>query len=116
MARTIISPTYLGGGSSAQVKAAEFTWTAADTVNGNRFATPSGKAMLFARNTNADSPAVSYTVTLYGTYGQIEKSLDSLEYACFGQIPVTGWEQGSESYVWLDGSNAELEFAVLLLP
>lgn len=115
MPRTTLSKTTLPGGSSSGVGFNEFPWTAADAGNFNAFAS-TGKEMLMIRNVNADSPVVSYTVTLHKVAGRIEITLGSGEYACTGQIPMAGWKQTSDSNVWVDAPNAEIEFAVLVLP
>ena len=115
MARTTLTPTSIAGGSSVGLGFVEFLWTAADAVNFNQFASVAGKEILLARNTNADSPAVSRKVTVHKTNGKIEYTLAGGAYVTVGQIPTSGFKQ-ADTYVYVDGDHAELEFAVLVLP
>ncbi len=114
MARTSISKTTLPGGTSVGVGFQEFTWTAADPVNYNSFAS-TGKEILCIRNLNADSPLVSHTVTLHKTNGKIQISIPGGDYYCTGQIPSTGWEQSGD-VIWIDADDTDIEYAVLVLP
>lgn len=115
MARTTLAKINLPGGSSVGVGFQEFTWTAADAVNYNAFSS-TGKEILVVRNTNADSPLVSYTITLHKTNGKIQITIPGGDYYCTGQIPTAGWKQTSDSNVWVDAPNAQIEFAALMLP
>jgi len=114
MARTTLTPTSIAGGSSVGVGFQEFTWTDADVANGNQFVS-TGKEILLARNTNADSPLVDRKVTMHKTNGQIEHTLGGGEYLTSGQIPTTGWQQG-DTYCYINGDHADIEFAVLVMP
>ncbi len=114
MPRTTLSPTSIAGGSSVGVGFVEFAWADCDPVNGNQFAS-TGKELLLARNTNADSPAVSRKVTVQKTNGRIEYTLSADGNATAGQIPTSGHKQ-ADNYVYVDGSHADIEFAVLVLP
>jgi hypothetical protein len=114
MPRTTVTPTSISGGSSVGVGFVEFTWTAADASNGNQFVS-TGKEFLIARNVNADSPLLDRIVTVLKTNGQIEYTLSGGEYLVAGQIPTSGYRQ-ADNYIYLDGSHADIEFAVLVLP
>ena len=113
MARTTIAPVTMPGGSYG-VGFNEFTWQAADVANGNQFLS-TGKEILLMRNVNADSPAVARKITLYKTSGTIEYTLGAGEYAASGVIPVTGWKQ-TDTYVYVNGAHADIEFAVVKEP
>lgn len=111
MARTIIAPATVGGGTSGPTFTA-FTFTAADTVNKNRFASSTGREELVIRNANADSPGVSRKVTLYrSTYGVVEYTLAAGEYVSTGLCPTTWRQSSTDAYIWMDGET-DIEFAV----
>ncbi len=114
MARTTLTPTTIPGGSSSGVGFKEFTWTAADPTNGNQFVS-TGKEILLARNVNADSPLVDRKVTVLKVNGQIEHTAAGGVFLTTGQIPATGWKQ-VDTYVYIDGAHADIEFAVLVMP
>ena len=113
MARTTIAPATMPGGSYG-VGFNEFEWTAADVGNGNQFLS-TGKEILLVRNVNADSPPVSRIVTLHKTSGSVEKTVAAGEYWASGVIPTTGWKQ-TDTYVYVNGAHANLEFAVIKEP
>ncbi len=110
MARTTLTPTSIAGGSSVGVGFVEFLWTAADAVNFNQFAS-TGKELLLAWNSGASDRKV----TIQKTNGKVEYTLAAGEYLTAGQIPTSGYRQ-ADTYVYVDGDHAEVEFAVLVLP
>lgn len=114
MPRTTITPTSISGGSSVGVGFVEFTFGDCDPTNGNQFVS-TGKELLIARSTNADSPSTDRKVTIQKTNGKIEYTLAAGEYLTAGQVPTSGYRQ-ADNYVYIDGSHADIEFAVLVLP
>lgn len=93
------------------------TWEAADVANGNDF-TLTGDEVLLVRNVSADTP---YTVTVTsaaderGRLGHITAfEVDFGEMFVFQRFAQLGWRQ-SDGKLWISGSNASIEFAVLNL-
>lgn len=113
MARTAIPPITMGSSYAASMTAV--TFTASDTVNGNSVLS-TGKELIVARNTGG----ASYTLTLtsvvdaFGRLGTITETLAAGAYRAFGPVQVAGWRQAG-NVLWLDGSNAAIEIAVLKL-
>ena len=115
MARTVLVKTTAPGGYAAAGVAV--TMAAADVGNGNRFVA-TGKELLVARN----SGAVDRTVTIdsapdpYGREGDISaETIAAGAIRVWGPFPLTGWRQ-SDGYVYVDGSNAEVLFGVIVVP
>lgn len=89
-------------------------FTAADTTNKNEFV-GSGREMIVARNVGA-SP---YTVTISSAPDVLGRVKDVGPYsipangvAVFGPVPLHGFAQTSRK-IYLEGSNASIEFAVV---
>lgn len=117
MPRTTITPkTVVGGYGTYSADGADFTFTAADTSNYNQ-AVASNNDLILAFNSGA-SP---YTVTItsvadpFNRSGDITTySLAAGEYAVFGPFSNIGWKQ-TDGYLYFQGSNAAVKFAVIAL-
>lgn len=99
---------------------ADFTWAAADAVNGNSFPC-SGREVLLVWNSDSTNP---YTVTITSqpdergrTKDITTYSLTAGEFACFtpGLTLSQGWINTNGS-ILVSGSNAAIKFAVLRIP
>jgi predicted dehydrogenase len=114
MARTVLTPIPIAGGSSVGVKFTEVTFTAGDNSNGNKLAS-TGKEELLAYN----SGAYTRKLTVYGTAGSIEKDMAAGEYWTSGIIPASGWKQttGDDTdYIQIDVESADILLAGLKHP
>lgn len=90
----------------------------ADVGNGNDVTIVEGKTLLVAYNASA---ATARTLTLtsvadaFGRSGDITAySMAAGEIAIFGPFKVAGWSHAGK--LWVDGSHAEMTFAVITLP
>lgn len=120
MARTTLSKTTALGayGDYSGADSADLTMTAADTSNQNQFVA-SGRDLVIAHNTGGSA----YTVTItskedphYGRLGTITTySIGAGEIAIFGPFKRPGWVQ-SDGYVYLEASNAAVDFGIAALP
>lgn len=117
MARTQLTPVTVGW-QDADVSANEldYTWTAADDVNGNAFA-PTGKEILLARNTDVGAQTVTIPAAddAIGREGEITAySIGAGEEARFGRFRPSDWAQ-NDGNVHVDASDAAVEFLLLKL-
>lgn len=118
MARTTITAQVpLGSiGDYSVANAADYTYTAADTVNQNDTLL-TGKELLLARNVDA-SP---HTITINSQDDPFNRkedvtaySLGANEFAMFGPFDRTGWVNAGK--LEFEGDNVNIEFAVIRLP
>lgn len=118
MARaTLTAKAVVGGYGSYTANAADFVWTAANVSDGNQVAATNNDLVL-VYNSDGANP---YTVTIgsvadpFNRTGDITTySLAALEYGVFGPFPNLGWKQ-SDGYLYLNGSNAAIKFAIIAL-
>jgi len=92
------------------------TMTAADAANKNQFA-PSGHDLILAWNSGASPRTVTLTsaVNPQNRTGDITTyALAAGEIAALGPIGTLGWVQ-ADGYVYLEASNAEVKFGVIIL-
>lgn len=98
----------------------DITWAAADVANGNYF-TCTGREILLVWNNGGGS---AYYVTITSVDDEKQRSENVTEYdvginevAAFtqGATNSRGWKQ-TNGQVYIDGENADLDFAVLRLP
>jgi len=123
MARTILTPIAVPASNVNPPAGQLVTYTAWDATNGNRFAC-SERELVLVRNVHV---ATGRTVTvvsandIFGRAGGITafavpfggaNARPSLVLPFFKQ---DGWRQ-ADGYIWLDGSTADVEFAVLTVP
>ncbi len=121
MPRTTLTPvTPLGPYPTLPVaaNALDLTWTAADTVNLNQFLL-NGRKLLLARNVHATT-AFTFTLTSIadskkrtGDIGPF--TLQAGEVAAFLIDQSEGWIQ-TDGYLYLQGSDASIQFCVVTLP
>lgn len=115
MARTTLSATTLLGayGDYSVANAADIVFTAADTVNYNQAILQEGDVLLVW---NKGGSAYTFTVTsveLFGRTGDVSAySVGAGEIAAFGPYRHAGWKQ-TDGYVYFQGSNASIFFAIL---
>lgn len=118
--RVGVTPSALGVQTLAAPVAAghTLTFTAADPVWGNAF-TCTGKEVLLVENTHATD---AKTVTIKGApdaWGRVADitsySLAAGQIAYFGPFPAEAFRR-SDGKVWIVGSDATVEFAVIRIP
>lgn len=100
--------------------ALDFTFTAADTTNGNQFPI-TGREILLVRNTNATT---AQTFTIVSAKDERKRTGDIQNYSLgpgefaafsfFGRDALQGWRQ-TDKMVYLDTASADIQFAVLRL-
>lgn len=101
--------------SAITATSADFTWTAADTSNGNSV-TLTGNELLLVNNTGGSA----YTVTVssvaddLGRTGDISAySVGAGLYSVLGPFPLRGWRQSATGKLNFSASNAAVKFAVV---
>jgi len=119
MPRTTLTPQNPPGAYPGTIaaNAADMTFAAADVANKNQFAA-TGKELLVVRNDNvgAQTVTINSVVDTFKRTGDITAySLGASEYAFFGPFPVGGWRQ-TDGNLYLEGSHADIKFAVIRLP
>ena len=112
-ALALISPpgTYPG---VIAADAADFTWEAADNVNGNEVVLSEGEIVL-VRNDDAGAQTVTFhsVADEFNRTGDItDYSLGPGEYAMFGPFKVPGWAQPG-NLLHINASTATVMFAVI---
>lgn len=119
MPRTALTPQSPPGAYPGTIaaNAADLSFAAADVANKNQVAL-TGKEMLIVRNDNAGAQTVTINSVAdsYARTGDITAySIGAGEYAFFGPFPVAGWRQ-TDGNLYLEGSHADIKFAVIKLP
>lgn len=114
MARTPLPIVTLAGPYA--IAAGAFVWTASDVANGNSFAATGREIVLF-RNAGATLRTLTITATNddLGRAVNLVQTIAAGIYRATQMFPLLGWAQ-STGVVFVDGSHAELELAVLRLP
>ena len=119
MAETTITPEVVPTGTPLTKEV--LAWTAADIVNGNRFA-HTGKEVLLVHNNDAGAQTVTFqSVAINGRQDPLHNSAISLaagEYAAFN-FRGDGWKQPSgedAGYVIFTSSDADIRLIVLRNP
>lgn len=119
MPRTTIAPQTMKNiyAGSPAANALDFTLTAADVANGNQYVC-TGREVLIVYNSDGANP---YTFTLGSVvdpYGRTQDltaySLAAGEYAAL-PVPSVGFKQ-TDGYAYINGSNAAIKFAILVMP
>lgn len=117
MARTTLTKTTLYGpypSLPVTANSLDVTLTAADTGNKNQFKA-SGDSLLIVQNSDGANP---YTFTLTSVADSFNRTGDITTYSlAAGEVAVLrvkndGWRQ-TDGYVYLEGSNAAIKFAVI---
>jgi hypothetical protein len=118
-ARVLLPKTIAPGGYSDAGLA--LTWTAAaDPSTTKNYFISTGKELVIARNSNAGVTA--RTVTIESIANVKHRTRDITDFsiaagatAVFGPFPKPGWVQ-LNGQIYLQGSHAEVLFAVVVLP
>jgi hypothetical protein len=92
---------------------------AAADVAGKNYFIGTGRELVIARNTSADTP---YTITIVSAADEMGRTgnitAESIAFGVtrmYGPFARSGWAQ-STGHVHLEAENAAIEFAVILLP
>lgn len=120
MARaTLTKKAALGSKTSAYAAAnsADLAMAAANVSDKNQFAA-SGNDLVFAHNTGASPATITVSSVAdpqLGRTGDIDGfSLGAGEYATFGPLSRSGWQQ-TDGYIYLEASAADVKFGVVQL-
>lgn len=115
MARTAIAPQSLP--TAYDTDGAALTWTASDVANKNSIAL-TGNEIILCRNVNGSATARTATITTtadsLGRTLTTSKSLGAGAYMVWPRFPLNGYIQ-SDKTLYVEGDNAELEWAVIRL-
>jgi hypothetical protein len=94
------------------------TFAAADVAGKNYFIS-TGRELLVARNTSADTP---YTITIVSAADEMGRTgnitAESIAFGVtrmYGPFPRSGWSQ-STGHINVEAANEAIEFAVIQLP